>query len=95
MPKPARTYTRRLTLLNVVMAWVAVFGAIWLGHEMATAVVPVMVILIASLLGIYQGVGHFDLRTIAAANGRAEADEPSYGDQSAVREGDDVPTRGT
>lgn len=60
--KPTRTYTKRMTVVNNLAAWVSIGAAIWMGREMAAAIVPVMVILIASLLGIYQGVGHFDLR---------------------------------
>jgi hypothetical protein len=64
LPKPTRTYSKQVTVANNVAAWIAIGVAIYLGPEMAAAVVSVMVILIASLLGIYQGVGHFDLRAI-------------------------------
>ncbi|MBX9619533.1 MAG: hypothetical protein K2X10_10330 [Hyphomicrobiales bacterium] len=63
--KPSRGYTKRLTLVNNALAWSAIGGAMALGQEMAMIIVPLMVVLIASLLGIYQGVGHFDLRALA------------------------------
>lgn len=64
-PKPSRGYTKRLTLVNNVLCWGAIGGAMALGQDMATIIVPLMVVLIASLLGIYQGIGHFDLRALA------------------------------
>lgn len=62
--KPTRSFTKQMTTVNVVFAWVAIAAAIALGREMADLIVPMMVVLIASLLGIYQGVGHFDLRAM-------------------------------
>lgn len=62
--KPSRTFTKRMTVLNVCFAWAAIAGSIVLGREMADLIVPMMVVLIATLLGVYQGVGHFDLRAM-------------------------------
>lgn len=64
LEKPSRTFTKQMTVLNIVFAWAAIAASIWLGREMADLIVPMMVVLIASLLGIYQGVGHFDLRAL-------------------------------
>lgn len=73
--KPSRRYTKRMTVANNALAWLAIGAAMWLGRDMAGIVVPLMVVLIASLLGIYQGIGHFDLRALATLNGRrASAD---------------------
>lgn len=78
--KPERGYTKRLTLLNNALAWAAIGGAMALGREMAGIVVPLMVILIASLLGIYQGIGHFDLRALSLlTGGRAVLQRPRSG----------------
>lgn len=67
--KPSRSYSKRSTALNVVAAWAAIAAAMWMGAAMAGIVVPIMVTLIAALLGIYQAVGHFDLRAIAQMTG--------------------------
>jgi hypothetical protein len=75
LAKPSRRYTKRLTVANNGLAWLAIGAAMWLGRDMAGIVVPLMVVLIASLLGIYQGVGHFDLRALATLNGRRASAE--------------------
>ena len=61
--KPKRSFSRTMTIGTVAPAWIAVFWSIHLGVGMAQAVVPLMVVLIASVIGVYQGVGHFDLRS--------------------------------
>lgn len=80
LPKPARSYTRRMTVANVMLAWGAIIYAMWIGADMASAVVPMMVILVASLLGIYQGIGHFDLRAMADMSVRERENEMTGGD---------------
>jgi len=69
--KPDRSYTKRQTIWNVAACWVAVFGGMYLGRDMAAIVVPIMATLIAALLGVYQTIGHFDLRALAALSNPA------------------------
>ena len=63
--KPARGYTKLQTTGNILAAWVALAASIYLGRDMAAIVVPIMATLIAALTGVYQTIGHFDLRAIA------------------------------
>ncbi len=67
--KPKRTFSRLTVIGTVVPAWLSIAWAIHLGVGMAQAVVPLMVVLIASVIGVYQGVGHFDLRSQLQARG--------------------------
>lgn len=64
--KPTRGFTKRLTTANIALAWAAIGGAMALGHEMAALIAPIMVMLILTLAGVYQGVGHLDLRALSA-----------------------------
>lgn len=63
--KPDRSYTKRQTVWNVIACWIALFAGMALGRDMAAIVVPIMATLIAALLGVYQTIGHFDLRALA------------------------------
>lgn len=72
-PKPSRTYSKRSTAISIALAWAAVFAAMWQGPAMAAIVVIPMLGLIAALLGVYQAVGHLDLRALAALGRRDEA----------------------
>lgn len=74
--KPSRAYTKRQTTLNLLACWLALFGSIYLGRDMATIVVPIMATLIAALLGVYQTIGHFDLRALASARPRPKSHRP-------------------
>lgn len=67
--KPSRSYTKTQTGVNVALCWLALFGGMWLGRDMAAIVVPIMATLIAALLGVYQTIGHFDLRALATLSG--------------------------
>lgn len=71
--KPDRSYTKRQTVANIVACWVALFGGMYLGRDMAAIVVPIMATLIAALLGVYQTIGHFDLRALATLAGARSA----------------------
>lgn len=68
--KPKRSFSRLTVVGTLVPAWIAIGWAIHEGVGMANAVVPLMVILIASVIGVYQGVGHFDLRSQLRAGAR-------------------------
>lgn len=68
--KPDRTYTKRMTVANVAAAWLAIGVSMGMGHELAGIVIPLMVTLIAALLGVYQTIGHFDLRALADLAGQ-------------------------
>lgn len=71
-PKASRSYSKRSTAFNLVACWLAIAASIAAGREMAAIVVPVMATLIAALTGVYQAIGHFDLRALAALAGRPE-----------------------
>ena len=68
--KPKRSFSRFTVIGTVVPAWIAIGWSIHLGVGMAQAVVPLMVVLIASVIGVYQGIGHFDLRSQLTAGAR-------------------------
>ncbi|MGO4735963.1 hypothetical protein AB4099_05430 [Bosea sp. 2KB_26] len=70
LTKPKRSFSRLTVIGTVLPAWLAVFWSIWDGVDMARAIAPTMVILIASVIGVYQGVGHFDLRSQLSAGAR-------------------------
>lgn len=70
--KPKRTFSRRTVVCTLVPSWIAIGCAIWHSVAMAQVVVPLMVVLIASVIGVYQGVGHFDLRSQLTAGGRPQ-----------------------
>ena len=86
LPKPSRTFSKRLTLATFGLSWVTLFASMALGKEIAAIVVPAMVMLIASAVGIYQGVGHMDLRAIAQGVQRS-----SFGVNPSLVDGDDAP----
>lgn len=67
--KPSRNFTKLQTHANILACWVAIGAALWLGRDMAAIVVPIMATLIAALLGVYQTIGHFDLRALATLSG--------------------------
>lgn len=68
--KPSRGFSRRTVIGTLVPAWVAIGWSVWHSVAMAQVVVPLMVVLIASVIGVYQGVGHFDLRSQLSAGAR-------------------------
>lgn len=74
--KPSRGFTRLQTHLNILACWIALAFSIWLGRDMAAIVVPIMATLIAALLGVYQTIGHFDLRALAALQHGRREDRP-------------------
>lgn len=70
--KPKRSFSRRTVVGTLLPAWSAVGWSIWHSVAMAQVVVPLMVVLIASVIGVYQGVGHFDLRSQLAAGAKPQ-----------------------
>jgi hypothetical protein len=72
LTKPKRSFSRLTVVGTLVPAWIAVFWSIYVGVGMASAVVPLMVVLIASVIGVYQGIGHFDLRSQLHAGARPQ-----------------------
>lgn len=75
--KPTRSFSRLTVVGTLVPAWIAIGWSIHSGVGMAQAVVPLMVVLIASVIGVYQGIGHFDLRSQLAAGARPPAPDGS------------------
>lgn len=68
--KPKRSFSRATVVGTLAPAWAAIGWSIWHSVAMAQVVVPLMVVLIASMVGVYQGVGHFDLRSQLQAGAR-------------------------
>jgi hypothetical protein len=68
--KPSRAFSKGWTTANLLACWLALAASMWLGRDMAAIVVPIMATLIAALLGVYQTIGHFDLRALAQLAGR-------------------------
>lgn len=64
--KPTRTFSKRLVAACVVLAWVALFYAIYSGLD---TVAVAGFTFIAGIGGVYMGVGHADLRQLLAALG--------------------------
>lgn len=71
--KPGRSFSKRILLLNVVLAWVAVFFAI--PYEQAEFVVGAALTMIGAIYGAYTGIGHLDLRRMIALK-EFELNEP-------------------
>jgi len=68
--KPKRSFSRLTVIGTLVPSWAAIGWSIWHSVAMAQVVVPLMVVLIASVIGVYQGVGHFDLRSQLSAGAK-------------------------
>lgn len=70
--KPGRTFSKRLVVASVTLAWAALFYAIFAGQ-------PTVAIagfsFIATVAAGYMGVGHLDLRQLLSALRTA----PDYG----------------
>jgi len=70
LSKPKRSFSRATVIGTLVPAWTAIGWSIWHSVAMAQTIVPMMVMLIASVIGVYQGIGHFDLRSQLRAGAR-------------------------
>jgi hypothetical protein len=70
LPKSSRRFSRSVVVVNCIVAWAAIFAAIFAGHGVATTVVPAAMTLIAWLVAGYMGVGALDFRTATAARRR-------------------------
>ncbi|MBA4271052.1 MAG: hypothetical protein C0447_16810 [Methylobacterium sp.] len=68
--KPKRSFSRTTVIGTLAPAWAAIAWSIHDGVAMAQVVVPLMVVLIASVIGVYQGIGHFDLRSQLTAGAK-------------------------
>ena len=80
--KPNRGFSKRVTVLNMTAGWIAIAGSMAIGQEMAPLIAPLMVVLILSLAGVYQGVGHLDLRALSAVGPRVTTQPPKEGDDA-------------
>lgn len=60
-----RTFSKRLVILNCILAWVAIFYSIYTGQSQYVAIAGLT--FIASLGGVYMGVGNSDLKNILSA----------------------------
>lgn len=61
MPKKSnRTFSKRLVIINVALAWMLMFASvIW---QQAEYVIGGGFALIGTMFGVYAGVGHLDFR---------------------------------
>jgi hypothetical protein len=70
MEKPSYGTTKKALWLSSFMAWIVIvcltIGAVAQGQVMAfsSLVIPLMVALIVSILGIHRGFGSLDMRTM-------------------------------
>jgi hypothetical protein len=64
--KPSRTFSKRLVISCVVLAWLALFYSIYAGLD---TVAVAGFTFIAGIGGAYMGIGHLDLRQLLAALG--------------------------
>jgi len=69
--KSSRTFSKRMLVLNVALAWGAIYFAIW--HDQAGAIAAGGFALIATLYGAYTGIGHLDYRSVLASGGAPES----------------------
>lgn len=61
MPKKSnRTFSKRFVFVNVVLTWALMFFSVI--HQQAEHVIAGGFALIATLFGVYAGVGHLDFR---------------------------------
>jgi cytochrome c biogenesis protein CcdA len=72
MIKSKRTFSKRMVVVNCILAWAAIFLSIIYAQAAYVAVAGMT--LIAALGGIYMGVGHQDLVKILATFGPRAAD---------------------
>ncbi len=76
--KPSYGTTKKALWLSSAMAWIIILaltiGAIRDGQVVAfsSLVIPLMVAMIVSILGIHRGFGSFDMRTMLRHQAKAE-----------------------
>lgn len=96
--KPAYSSTRTSMKINTALAWLTILAIVGTGLagrdqavQLASIVVPSMILLIASLLGIHRFSGAMDLRSQAMVSGR---DDPDTDEPDPANRPRDKPGRG-
>lgn len=72
-PKPTRTFSKRLVVACAVLAWCALFYAIYAGQP---TVAVAGFSFIATIAAGYIGVGHLDLRALLSAATARDSYQP-------------------
>ena len=95
--KPTYSTTRMSMKLNTALAWLTILAIVAAGLagrdqavQLASIVVPSMILLIASLLGIHRFSGAMDLRSQAMISGH---DDPDPEDEAPANRPRDKPER--
>ena len=68
LPRSRRTFSKRMLVLNVTLAWVLVFWAVF--FLQAEHVVTPALALVGTLYAAYTGIGYLDLRSLTQLNRR-------------------------
>lgn len=76
MKKSSRTFSKRMVIVNCILAWAAIFLSII--YSQAAYVAVAGMTLIAALGGVYMGVGHKDLVTMLTAIGQKKENDTDY-----------------
>lgn len=75
IPKSSRTFSKRMVIVNCVLAWAAIFLSIFYAQAAYVAVAGMT--LIAALGGVYMGVGNRDLAMMLSAFNPSASIQPS------------------
>lgn len=76
MKKSSRTFSKRMVIVNCMLAWAAIFLSIVYAQAAYVAVAGMT--LIAALGGFYMNVGHKDLVTMLTAISQKREEETNY-----------------
>lgn len=61
LAKPKRSFTKRVALVNLILAWIVIFVSIYFQQP---SVANVALGLVITLFGLYAGVGHLDYKEV-------------------------------
>lgn len=75
IPKSSRTFSKRMVIVNCLLAWAAIFLSILYAQAAYVAVAGMT--LIAALGGLYMGVGSRDLSMLLSAFGQNPPEQPA------------------
>jgi hypothetical protein len=65
--KSKRSFSKRLAVYNIVVAWVVICFSVWRGGDGQVGVAAIS--LIGFIVAGYMGVGHLDYRSVLNAKG--------------------------
>lgn len=66
LTRSRRTFSKRMLVTNVALAWLLVFWAVF--YLQAEHVVTPALALVGTLYAAYTGIGHLDLRSLIKSN---------------------------